>query len=282
MKNLQHLIDYFNDRYELENQVSFRPFFLRDGLVSGRFGPVCLSSAFTAVRDSQDHERIVGHIAQLSVVNNDFTQIQTVAAGNLLNQVINQPADLVTIINFDRLSRTVHLLNYLTIAHLDTKLFLDVDPRHILAVKYGHGTYFEEVLIKCGLKTSSIVLGMNLNSQYADDFDSLLEGLNNYRSRGYQIALNSQFGAGKVESAFIEKAVPDYLRVTAPELANGNLQLAIDWLEQLQAVSQQIEVETIFQQVESEIQSTLANKVGFKLVQGGFYDRPLIDHLRCL
>lgn len=276
---LQYLVDYFNDRYEQEHDSNYRPLILQDGLVNGCFGPVRLGSVFAPVRDAA--EAVVGHIAQLTVASHDFQQVRAVETGNLLNSSINQPADLVTVINFDRLCRTVHLLNYLAIANSDGKLFLDVDPRHILAVKQDHGNYFEEVVRKCGLKTQNVVVSMTLNSDYIHNYNQLLDGLNNYRRRGYEIAFNSGYRyTGQAAQDFLIKSPPDYLRVNAPKSVELNASPEQAWLSDLSRLKEALNSSggrALLQQIDKKEQALLAAKSGFELVQGAFYDNPLAE-----
>ena len=216
---LQQLVQYFNDRFEVEHQSNIRPFILENGLVSGIFGPIQISSVFESVRRADDNEKLAGHIAQLSVTPYDNSQHsqQPTEIGDLLTHAITQPADFQSIISLDRLCRTVHMLNYLTYSHKGGILFLDVDPRHILGIQQDHGVYFEEIIIKCGLAVQNIVISMTVNSFYALHHTQLLDGLNNYRQRGYQIALNigSLYAAHGLRD-FIDKLSANYLRISAP------------------------------------------------------------------
>lgn len=65
--HLQPLVDYFNDRFATEHHSNIRPFTIENGLVSGIFGPIQISSIFESVRQTDDNEKLVGHIAQISV-----------------------------------------------------------------------------------------------------------------------------------------------------------------------------------------------------------------------
>ncbi len=71
---LQQLIHYFNDRFETEHHSNIRPFILEKSLVSGIFGPIQISSVFEPVRQTDDNETLIGHIAQLSVTPYDNNQ----------------------------------------------------------------------------------------------------------------------------------------------------------------------------------------------------------------
>lgn len=279
---LQQLVDHFNDRFEREHQSGFRPFIVEKGLVSGLFGPIRIGSDFLPIRHSADSDSIAGHAVQLSVspYNDGPQDIQAGELGNLLTDTIKQPADFQSIINLDRLCRTVHMLNYLPYAHCGSVLFLDVDPRHILGVQQDHGAYFEEIIAKCGLATKNIVISMAVNSFYVLHHAQLLEGLNNYRQRGYQVALNvGQLYSAKGLADFIAKLSPKYLRVNAPDTGNPDTKTALGALKDLQGL---IGGQTILQQVNRKEQAVMASGVAFELVQGSYYDKLSEDYLRCM
>ncbi len=149
---LQQLAEYFNDRLELEHHNGFRPFSVADDVVHGQFGPIRLSSNLSPIRETLRSTQIIGHNAQLNVAANPIQPMIGSELDNLLAFPVDGARGADSIINFDRLSRTVHMLNYLPHAHLDGLLFLDVDPWHILGVKQDHGAYFEEIIVKCGLR----------------------------------------------------------------------------------------------------------------------------------
>ncbi len=177
------------------------------------------------------------------------------------------------------------MLNYLTYSDKGGILFLDVDPRHILGIKQDHGAYFEEIIIKCGLATKNIVISTAINSFYALNHTQLLDGLNNYRQRGYQIALNiGSLYAAKGLRDLIDKLSADYLRINAPDTetsqhSNINLLSALNSLTEQQNL---IGGQTILQQVKQKKQADIATSVRFNLAQGDYYDKLVTDHLRCL
>jgi len=285
---LQQLVNHFNDRFEREHHSSFRPFILENGLVSGLFGPIRIGSIFSPVREASDNDSIAGHAVQLSVSanNNGLQDGQSGEFGAVLTGALTQPADFQSIINLDRLCRTVHMLNYLPYSHIGGVLFLDVDPRHILGVTQNHGVYFEEIIVKCGLATKNVVISMAVNNFYALHHSQLLEGLNNYRGRGYQVALN----IGNLYSAnglvdLIAKLSPNYLRANVPGTGDSRQDTEIVWPSALNALKELqglVGGKTILQQVDQKEQAFIASAVGFDLVQGSYYDKLSIDHLRCL
>lgn len=274
---LQQLVNHFNDRFEKEHHSSFRPFILENNQVSGLFGPIRIGSAFTPVRSADNNDVLAGHIAQLLV--SPYDDVQQASADQ-------PPVDFQSIINLDRLSRTVHMLNYLPFSHLGGVLFLDVDPRHVLGVSGNHGAYFEEVIEKCGLATKNVVISIALNNYYALNHSQLLEGLKNYRQRGYQIALN----IGHLYTAnglvdLISKLTPDFIRVNAPGSGQGDLDVQITWPSALRSLKELVDLlgsQTVLQQVDEKEQAFIVANMGFKLVQGRYYDLLAVDHLRCL
>ncbi len=283
---LQQLVDYFNDRFEHEHHSNFRPFILEKGLVSGIFGPIQVSSTFLPVRQADNSEALIGHIAQLAVIpyDNNVHSEQSAEVGNLITDVATQPTNFQSIISLDRLCRTVHMLNYLNHAHNGGVVFLDVDPRHILGVQQEHGAYFEKIIFKCGLATKSVVISTAINSSYALNHTQLLDGLYNYRRRGYQIALNM----GSLYTAtglwdLIVKMSANYLRINAPNIETS--QHSDVWpsdLKKLIELQNLAGGQTILQQIEQKKQANIAASAGFDLVQGDYYEKLVTDPLECL
>ena len=278
---LQHLVEYFNDRIGREHRSSFRPFILEEGKVSGLFGPIRIDSFFAPLRQTLKPTVIRGHTAQITVAHNKTQPLYTNEIENLLANNSVPATDFESIINFDRLCRTVHMLNYLTLAHLQGVLFLEVDPRHILGIKQDHGAYFEEVIVQCGLETKNVVIVLAVNSQYARYYQELINGLENYRHRGYQIALKFDYLAQDSDVFdLIAKISPNYVSLSARNLEG---QVHDDTL---QAKLQQLKTEvastggqSILQQIDEKKSDLLARNTGFDLVEGGYYRAIAFDYL---
>jgi hypothetical protein len=278
---LQHLVEYFNDRLGREHRSSFRPFILEEGKVSGLFGPIRIDSFFAPLRQTLKPTVIVGHTAQISVAPNKTqhlyeNEIETLLANNAV-----QASDFESIINFDRLCRTVHMLNYLTLAHLQGVLFLEVDPRHILGIKRDHGVYFEEVIVRCGFETKNVVIVLAVNSQYARYYQELIKGLDNYRRRGYQIALKYEYLPQGDETAdFIANISPNFVSVSARNIEDqahdDNLQ---EKLRQLKKQVASTGGQTILQQIDEKKSDLLARNTDFDWVEGGYYRAIAFDYL---
>jgi hypothetical protein len=279
---LQDLVEYFNDRLGREHRSSFRPFVLKEGKVSGLFGPIRIDSFFAPLRQTLKPTVIVGHTAQITVAPNKSqhlyeNEIETLLANNSV-----QSADFESIINFDRLCRTVHMLNYLTLAHLQGVLFLEVDPRHILGIKQDHGAYFEEVIVQCGLETKNVVIVLAVNSQYTRYYQELINGLENYRCRGYQIALKFDYLAQESEALdLIAKISPNYVSLSAlnmeDQVYNDTL---LTKLNQFKTRVASMGGQSILQQIDEKKIDLLARNTGFDLVEGGYYRAIAFDYLK--
>lgn len=278
---LLQLVEYFNDRLGREHRSSIRPFVLEEGKVSGLFGPIRIDSSFTPLRQTSKPTVIVGHIGQIVVAPNklqhlDATEIEGLLANNSV--AVNE---FESIINFDRLCRTVHMLNYLTLSHLQGVLFLEVDPRHILGIKEDHGAYFEEVIVRCGLETKQVAIVLAVNSQYAPYYQQLIKGLENYRSRGYQLALKFDYLAQKNETFdLIAKISPNYISLSARNMENKvHDEELLSGLQRLKNQVASVGGQSILQQVDEKKFDVLARTSGFDLVEGGYYRAIPFDYL---
>ena len=278
---LQHLVEYFNDRLGREHRSSFRPFVLEEGKVRGLFGPIRIDSVFSPLRQALKPTAVVGHTTQITVAPNKAQHLYANEIEALLANNSVPATEFESIINFDRLCRTVHMLNYLTFAHLQGALFLEVDPRHILGIKQDHGAYFEEVIARCGLETGNVVIVLSVHSQYARYYQELINGLDNYRRRGYQLALKFDYLAQENDAfELIAKISPNYVSLSARNMENQvHDNLLITKLQQLKTRVASAGGQTILQQIDDKKSDLLARHTGFDLVEGGYYRTIAFDYL---
>jgi EAL domain-containing protein (putative c-di-GMP-specific phosphodiesterase class I) len=272
---LQNLVEYFNGRFGQEHRSSFRPFMLEEEKISALFGPIKIGSVFSPIRQALKPAEIIGHAAKLKVSTHEVQHLYSDEIENLLTNQPRQASDFESIINFDRLSRTVHMLNYLPLTHLQGSLLVEVDPRHILGVKQDHGAYFEEVIRQCGLETKNVVIIMAVNSHYARHYQELVTGLDNYRQRGYQIGLKFDYVAQESQSFdLITKLSPNYVSLSARHLDQVRDNALFEKLRDLKALVASVGGQTILQQIDQKKSESLARNTGFDLVQGSYYERP--------
>lgn len=271
---LQQLVEYFNDRLEHESSNALRPFVLENGAVHGLFGPVRIGSLLSPVRETLRSSHVIGHVAQLSIETNQTHPAQRDDQKNVQSLPYGQTDGSDSIVNFDRLSRSVHMLNYLPQSHLDELLFLDVDPRHILGVKEDHGAYFEEVIVKCGLQTGNVTISMQVNHVYARFYQSLLKGLNNYQRRGYRLALKFDYQAlEKSAIELISRAAPDFVGLSAHNLDRIRDNRLLENLNQLNSLVDSIHGRSIMLNIDDKRSAALARQTAFDLVQGEYFEQ---------
>lgn len=270
---LQQLVEHFNHSFAQEHDCDFQPFVLNNRRVTGLFGIAQISSQFTPIHTPANSQVIAGYAAK-AVISND--ENRKVKIDKLLTKTLNKPAHVRSIVSFDRLCRTVNLLNYLELASYYNFLITEVDPRHILSISYNHGAYFEEVIVYSGLKTQNVVISMTIEGVHQEHYPQLLQGLKNYRECGYQIALNigHLISADKMLT-FINQLAPDYVIVAAPHesyaslTANSSL---ITALQNLKKLIGSLAGKTILQNVTQPEQALIAVQIGFDLVQGAYYE----------
>ncbi len=278
---LQHLVEYFNDRFSREHHSVFRPFILKDSKVSGLFGPVLINSLFSPIRETSEPTILAGYTAQIEVSTYGTQQFYENEIEYLLANSEQQPTGLESIINFDRLSRTVHMLNYLTLMPGSRgTLFLEVDPLHILGIKKDHGVYFEEVIAQCGLKTQNVAIVLSMYRQYARYYLQLLDGLYNYRRQGYKIALKfDDLDEDKIALALVAKITPDFSLVSTAHVTQGNDNAVLDRFGELAALMSSVNGKSILQKIDQKKFDTLARHAGFDLVEGSYYRAIAYDYL---
>ncbi|AMK79260.1 MULTISPECIES: EAL domain-containing protein [Methylomonas] len=271
---LQQLVEYFNDRLEQEHNNGLRPFVLDNGAVHGVFGPICIGSRLSPLRQTLRTANVIGHIAQLNVSTINKQTIQSSELEQYLALPQAEQANVESIINFDRMSRAVHMLNYLPQAHLDELLFLEVDPRHILGVKEDHGAYFEEVIVACGLQTANVAITLTANNAYAGFYQLLLRGLQNYQRRGYQLALKFDYHTLE-KSAFelITRAAPNFVGISALELDRIRDNKLLEKLQQLSSLARSIDSQSFMLHIDDKRTAALARNTGFDLVQGDYFEQ---------
>ena len=201
---LSEFVRYLNAQQALPGTglPSTTPFVAEDGQVSVHFAKLRLESCFSPIVSLADGE-VYGHAAGLRVFGRNNHRLLEPDAIFVL------PGDDAQFVYLDRLVRTLHTLNYLTYRQRRTRgtLLLRVHPRHVASTPAGHGLAFEEVLRTCGLLPEQITLEIEIDG--GDDRAHLLRAVDNYKRRGYAIAVGR---FGRRASNF------DLLREVAPAI----------------------------------------------------------------
>jgi EAL domain-containing protein (putative c-di-GMP-specific phosphodiesterase class I) len=265
---LQQLVTYFNERICKERGLAEPPLSLQDNRVEGRYGDIVLSSVFHRVRLTAAPDKVVGHEACLRAYiddNNLYEALDVFAS-----------AEGSSVIDLDRLCRTIHMLNYLPNAHEESFLFLYVNPRHVLNVRRNHGAYFEEVLFRCGLTPQRVIITIETSPGYSHGYNSvLIEGLTNYRERGYGIALKLDSGNGSRHPDLLRQVLPNFVRLDASFLnRQGEAPSAFgqERIKSLVSVIHELGGQALQERIETKAQAGAASDAGIDLVMGAYYD----------
>jgi EAL domain-containing protein (putative c-di-GMP-specific phosphodiesterase class I) len=223
---LQQLVNYFNQRFIEEQGLAGSPLRLRELRAEGRCEGLWFGSLLHPVYAYPEVSSLIAYDASLQVVEttgptgllpDELTLARAGSTHDSLSALYRRDDTGSTseraVVDLDRLSRTVHLLNFLVFSHEVRSVFLHVHPLHILAVEKDHGAYFEEVILRCGLLPKRIVITLPVSRAYANQASILLSRLRNYRERGYATALKFE---DDLEDAsylkFLNQFTPDFVR----------------------------------------------------------------------
>jgi len=202
------------------------PFYSESGRVFVQYRHLRLESEFLPIVETSGG-RVRGHAARLlATAQNSYQSVDE-------RTVFALPDSSEELVFVDRLTRTLHTLNYLT--YLDRKsrglLLLKVHPRHVASVARDHGLAFEEILRACGLFPDEITL--ELGAQEGADSEHLLRAIANYKLRGYGIALACS-GKRPPDLDFAREAGPTIVSLEYPEAGKAEaVRLYVDALHAL-------------------------------------------------
>ncbi len=243
--------------------------------VYGVFGQLRIHSVFSPLRETVNPKNVSGHAVTIKVAAYESQHLHSYEMENLTLSSGDNYIHFESVINFDRLARTVHMLNYLPLAQSDNVLFLEVDPRHILGIKKDHGVYFETVIEQCGLTTKNTVIVLAITRNYERYSEVLIRGLGNYRKRGYQIAVRfDHLVSDEYVFDFIDKLAPDYVSLSARKIEAENNDEA-NVFERLHLLQRRISArqgQGILRHVDCKKSETLARYSGFNLAEGRYYE----------
>ncbi len=265
---LRDLTEYFNQRISEEQGLAAPPLLVRAGQIESRAGGLRLATEFHPIWRANGTSIIMGHDATLRAFPPDTSQTMAAKVFHL--------ADVDEVVNLDRLCRTIHMLNYLPIAHENGYLFLHVHPRHVLGVKRDHGAYFEEVIFRCGLPPRRVVISVMVSPLYDRQFTLLQQGLKNYQKRGYSTAIKFDEQASE---RFFERYCIDFLHRITPDFVRldsrffSHLRRGEDDGERLLSVIHRLDTELLLEGIKNEGDAKLTEIYRPAYVRGEYYEQ---------
>ncbi|MET0377571.1 MAG: EAL domain-containing protein [Spongiibacteraceae bacterium] len=180
------------------------PLHIADNAVHSTYAGLQLGTLFQPIVRGTT---VIAHEALLTIGATPVNTAQWRQHGN--GDAAGTPQDAQEIIYFDRLTRTLHTLNFLA-QDARGDLHLNVDAHHLLAVTANHGHVFEQIIRQCGLHPERIVLEIPEHS--IRDKDRLHEAIAAWQSRRYRIAIDG-FGQQHAQLARVLALRPDVLKI---------------------------------------------------------------------
>jgi len=234
------------------------------GEFNSTFLGVQLNSAFQPIYDSTAGD-LIGHEALLRpslggtlASTPEFAFSYAEQAGKL--------------VQFDRVSRTLHVLNFRQIYAENGLLFLNVHPKLLITVN-AHGKVFERILHANSVPTDRVVI--EIPESLVEQDKQLIEALENYRDRGYHIAIDD-FGKKKTNLDRLWKIAPDYVKLDVSLIheaeSNERVRKA---LPNLLRLIQDLGAKPIIEGIETQAQLDIALEAGGTLLQGYFLGKPV-------
>lgn len=223
-------------------------------------------------------------------LNTAFQPIYDIAAGDLIGheallrpslggELTSTPEFAFTyaeqtgkLIQFDRVARTLHVLNFKQIYAENGLLFLNVHPKLLVSVN-THGKVFERILHANSVPTHRVVIEIK-ESEIEQD-KQLSEAIDNYRDRAYRIAIDG-FGGKKSHIDRLWKLSPDFVKLDLSiiQQAEGNPRVQ-KILPGLINLIQESGAKAVVTGIETQTQLDIAIESGALFVQGYFLAKPV-------
>jgi EAL domain-containing protein (putative c-di-GMP-specific phosphodiesterase class I) len=197
------------------------------------------------------------------------------------------------LVQFDRLVRTLHLLNHARNFNEQELLFLNVHPQLLTSVK-DHGRTFEHILHDYSVPTSRVVIEIKESAIERDE--QLAEAVKNYRSLGYQIAVDdfgaTHSGIAKIinpqrsynclvsnrDSAELDRVLslrPDFVKIDGVAIrAAEHASRAATVIRGLVNIFHSIGAKVVIEGIETSEQLAVAQDTGADMLQGYSLEYP--------
>jgi EAL domain-containing protein (putative c-di-GMP-specific phosphodiesterase class I) len=234
------------------------------GEFNSTFIGVQLNTAFQPIYDSEAGD-LYGHEALLRpTLGNELA-----SAPEFAFTYAEQAGKLV---EFDRVSRTLHVLNFRQIYAENGLLFLNVHPKLLISVS-EHGKVFERILHANSVPTDRIVIEIQ---EALIEHDLQLTGaINNYRDRGYRIAID-RFGSNQSHIDRLWKLTPDFVKLDLNLIQQAETDKRVrSALPGLIKIIKDLGAIPIVNGIETQAQLDIALESGSSLFQGYFLAKPV-------
>jgi len=184
------------------------------------------------------------------------------------------------LVKLDRVSRTLHVLNYNQIFQEKGLLFLNVHPNLLISVS-EHGKVFERILHANSVPTERVVIELR-DYSIPENHENLITyekqlaaAIENYHERGYKIAIDN-FGNQHSLISRLWQLKPDFIKfdrtVIQEAVNNHRLETALYGLSNL---IKSLGAQPIITGIETQEQLNIATAAGVHLLQGFIFSKPV-------
>jgi EAL domain-containing protein (putative c-di-GMP-specific phosphodiesterase class I) len=175
------------------------------------------------------------------------------------------------LIKFDRIARTLHVLNFRQIYADYGLLFLNVHPQLLLNVT-AHGKVFERILHANSVPTHRVVI--EIPESRIEDDKQLIRAIENYRDLGYRIAIDG-FGQRYSSLNRLWKLSPEFVKLDNSLIHDAERYPHVkNILPRLVDIINTLGTRTIFKGIETQRQLDIAVNSHNPLLQGNFLSAP--------
>lgn len=263
---LEHLIDYFNHQITASGSPTTprNPLVMRQERVLGHFGAVELGTAFQpVVRGNSEH--LFGYEALLRPRAGNRQRVEPSTA-------LRAPTNPNDIIQIERLTRSVHLLNYLSCTDRHRgALFLKAGTPYLSSLIGDQGPtrgwYFETIL--CGLLPQHVIIDVHASSILGTHAKHVRAVLANYRAWGYRVAIHGLVLSDEALD-LLERVRADIVKLDVQSL----LEAGIQEHRLLRRLLEHTPIEVIATGIETSDQARAARALGFDGLQGFYLGSP--------
>ena len=176
------------------------------------------------------------------------------------------------LVPFDRVSRTLHVLNFRQIYAENGLLFLNVHAKLLITVN-AHGKVFEKILHSNSVPANRVVI--EIQEGLIEQEKHLTEAIDNYRERGYRIAID-RFGSALSHIDRLWKFAPDFVKLDMSLIQKAEQNDRIrKILPGLIKMIKDLGAQPIITGIETQVQLDIAIESGAALIQGFFLAKPL-------
>lgn len=177
------------------------------------------------------------------------------------------------LVQFDRVCRSQHVLNFRAIHQENGLLFLNVHPKLLLEVS-AHGKVFEQILHKYSVPTDRVVL--EINESLIDQDKHLIAAIDNYRALGYRIAFD-HVGNHHSKLYRLWATEHDYIKFDVSVIQQAAQHPGLEKaLKGLVLTVQELGSTPVIVGVETQQQLDIAIAAGATILQGNFLAAPVV------